>query len=192
MVVRHTQKCAHRPLYRPFTSSANSNTVRRLVARTRCGERDRMELSFRTYGMIGAFVTIPILLWFQWSLVPDGGGNFLVSVLGISAGGVLFAIECLDFWRYVGTCAHAPCVGPSPQLAAYVSPAPPGASLACTGSAATASGATAARRPRPRQPAWSDTSRTSSIAASCTPLEVSARSPPLISSVGGTRPLCSM
>jgi hypothetical protein len=64
-----------------------------------------MELSFRTYGMVGAFITIALLLYVQWSVLdivsPSG---FLFSLLGLIAGGVLFAIECLDFWR----CAARP------------------------------------------------------------------------------------
>ena len=62
-----------------------------------------MELSFRTYGMIGAFITIGILVWVQLSVTDmlTSPSGFLWTVLGLSAGGVLFVIECLDFWRYV-------------------------------------------------------------------------------------------
>lgn len=62
----------------------------------------KMQLSFRTYGMAAAFISITILLYVQWGVLdmfsPTG---FLFSVLGLSAGGVLFVIECLDFWRCV-------------------------------------------------------------------------------------------
>ena len=120
-----------------------------------------MELSFRTYGMLGGFVTTAILLYVQVSVIPSGFGNLLYSVLGISAGVVLFVIECLDFWRYA---EHASARFRSCPLTSL-------ATLICSGSAATESGATAARNWRTRQRAWSDTSRTTSIAASCMPSE---------------------
>eukprot|EP01043_Picozoa_sp_COSAG02_P006156 COSAG02_NODE_173_length_31245_cov_413.548096_11_plen_264_part_00 len=52
--------------------------------------------------MLSAFVTIG-LLYVGLSLIPESVGSFMWIVLGISAGGVLFVIECLDFWRYGGT-----------------------------------------------------------------------------------------
>ena len=68
-----------------------------------CAEAGAMaELSFRTYGMICSFVTIGILMWFQWQIGDIfSGSGFVWTVLGLSAGGLLFVIECLDFWRYV-------------------------------------------------------------------------------------------
>ena len=131
-----------------------------------------MEISFRTYGMLGAFVTIGILLWVQVSLLPTGLGNILYSVLGISAGAVLFVIECLDFWRYAEHASARVRSCPLTSLATL-----------CSGSAATESGATAARSWRARRRAWSDTSRTTSIAASCMPSEELGSSSSHLSSV---------
>ena len=119
-----------------------------------------MELSFRTYGMISAFVTIAILIWFQVTVL-DSPSGYLMAVLGISGGGVLFVIECLDFWR----CARRPCArrlrwgrptaGGSRHACLFffflTTACPTHASARFPGSAATASGATAAKSSRPRR-----------------------------------------
>ena len=69
-----------------------------------------MQLSFRTYGMCSAFVTIAILCWFSWSLT-DGASlhKLLYMALGMAAGAVLFVVECLDFWRICGNRVGCDC-----------------------------------------------------------------------------------
>ncbi len=69
-----------------------------------------MQLSFRTYGMCSAFVTIAILCWFSWSFTQAAGlHTFAYAILGIAAGVVLFVVECLDFWRICGNRVGCDC-----------------------------------------------------------------------------------
>ena len=69
-----------------------------------------MQLSFRTYGMCSAFVTIAILCWFSWSLTDSLSiHRLLYMALGMAAGIVLFVVECLDFWRICGNRVGCDC-----------------------------------------------------------------------------------
>jgi len=69
-----------------------------------------MQLSFRTYGMCSAFVTIAILCWFSWSLTDSVSlHRLLYMALGMAAGVVLFVVECLDFWRICGNRVGCDC-----------------------------------------------------------------------------------
>ena len=61
-------------------------------------------LTFRQSGMCLSFIAIAGLTWWSWDL-SDGltAHGLLFAIYGIASGCVLIVIECLDFWRVVGS-----------------------------------------------------------------------------------------